>query len=356
MFISVTHNAIMEADGEDRAPLLVTYPEVLPKDYHPGRPTETKLETYSIVGENTRKRIDAKVKAVHIVLIGIDNDIYSTVDACANAKEMWIVIECLMLGQSLKEVSYHIVFDILKQHQLEVNELRAKRLVRDANPLIARAPLPPSEFETKVVNNEEDTLRDNEINKLIALISTSFKRIYKPTNNNPRTSSNTRNKNVDYTLRIRYERQTGQYETQWAMYVVGNRDTIACYLYMVKIQEVIPAADKGIGPIFDKDPLEHVHINDEYTAFSMDNENHEQLNLKRMNKSLEASNRVLESSNKALEASKKFLASKLKTYKDMNFVKEARLKCAQANGLVKETKIKSDKKVFAVELELYSTK
>nr|GFC64883.1 hypothetical protein [Tanacetum cinerariifolium] len=33
------------------------------------------------------------------------------------------------------EVSYHKLFDILKQYQNEVNELRAERLTRNANPL-----------------------------------------------------------------------------------------------------------------------------------------------------------------------------------------------------------------------------
>nr|GFA78912.1 hypothetical protein [Tanacetum cinerariifolium] len=35
----------------------------------------------------------------------------------------------------LDEVSYHKFFDILKQYHKEVNELRAKRLARNANPL-----------------------------------------------------------------------------------------------------------------------------------------------------------------------------------------------------------------------------
>nr|GEY78469.1 hypothetical protein [Tanacetum cinerariifolium] len=35
----------------------------------------------------------------------------------------------------LDEVSYHKLFDILKQYQNEVNELRAKKLARNANPL-----------------------------------------------------------------------------------------------------------------------------------------------------------------------------------------------------------------------------
>ncbi|GJV99912.1 retrovirus-related pol polyprotein from transposon TNT 1-94 [Tanacetum coccineum] len=51
--------------------------------------------------------------------------------------------------------------------------------------------------------SEEDTdptsLEDKDAQKNLALIAKYFKKIYKPTNNNLRTSSNTRNKNVDTT-------------------------------------------------------------------------------------------------------------------------------------------------------------
>ncbi|GJZ56140.1 hypothetical protein Tco_0611333 [Tanacetum coccineum] len=64
--------------------------------------------------------------------------------------------------------------------------------------------------EWKSLRDEEQTPRDKEIKKLMALISMSFKKIYKPTNNNLRTSSNTRNKHVDNTprsnRRIGYDR------------------------------------------------------------------------------------------------------------------------------------------------------
>ncbi|GKA46764.1 hypothetical protein Tco_0739647 [Tanacetum coccineum] len=135
------HNAIMEAGGKDRPPML------------------------------------APAEAVQIILTRIDNDIYSIVDACPNACEMWKAIEKLKQGESinvqdlktnlywefgkftsrdgeslesyysrfykmmnelsqeLKTVSYHKLYDILKQHQNEVNEIRAERLARTANPL-----------------------------------------------------------------------------------------------------------------------------------------------------------------------------------------------------------------------------
>nr|GFB17954.1 hypothetical protein [Tanacetum cinerariifolium] len=70
---------------------------------------------------------------------GIYNDIYSTVDACLNACEMWKAIERFVTlvkqSQELKTVSYHKLYDILKQHQNEVKETRAERIARTANPL-----------------------------------------------------------------------------------------------------------------------------------------------------------------------------------------------------------------------------
>nr|GFB76022.1 hypothetical protein [Tanacetum cinerariifolium] len=38
-------------------------------------------------------------------------------------------------SQELKTVSYHKLYDILKQHQHEVNEVQAKKIARVANPL-----------------------------------------------------------------------------------------------------------------------------------------------------------------------------------------------------------------------------
>nr|GFB05644.1 hypothetical protein [Tanacetum cinerariifolium] len=51
------------------------------------------METYKTVSQDIRDQLNAKAEAVQIILIGIDNDIYSTVDACPNACEMWKAIE-----------------------------------------------------------------------------------------------------------------------------------------------------------------------------------------------------------------------------------------------------------------------
>nr|GFC53531.1 integrase, catalytic region, zinc finger, CCHC-type, peptidase aspartic, catalytic [Tanacetum cinerariifolium] len=53
-----------------------------------------------------------------------------------------------------------------------------------------------------MVAEDDKMSKDKEIDKLMALISLSFKKIYKPTNNNLRTSSNTSSVKQNNSLRI----------------------------------------------------------------------------------------------------------------------------------------------------------
>nr|GFC27086.1 hypothetical protein [Tanacetum cinerariifolium] len=247
-------------------------------------------------------------------LTGIDNDIYSTVDACPNACEMWKAIERLKQGESinvqdletnlywkfrkftsrdgeslesyysrfykmmnefvrnqcdsqeLKTVSYHKLYDILKQHQNEVNELRTERIARAANPL--------------------------------ALVAQQQPKIYKPTNNNLRTSSNTSRANQDNSPRI--SRGTGC-DNQRIGNVAGARETVGttvvqksgiqCYnckefghvarecqkskrakdAAYHKEKMLMYVADNS-GPIFDSEPLQKVSNDDNYNVFAIESE------------------------------------------------------------------------------------
>nr|GEZ54927.1 hypothetical protein [Tanacetum cinerariifolium] len=180
--------------------------------------TERYMENYKNVSQDIRDQQNTEAEAVHIILTGIDIDIYSIVDDCPNACEMWKSIERLKQewqrfvtlvkkSQELKTVSYPKLYDILKQHQNEVNEIRAERLARTANPLALVAQQQP----------------DKEIDKLMALISLSFKKIYKPTNNNLQTLSNTSRENQDNSLRI--SRGTG-YDNQRIVNVAGAWETV----------------------------------------------------------------------------------------------------------------------------------
>nr|GFD32160.1 hypothetical protein [Tanacetum cinerariifolium] len=143
-------------------------------------------------------------------------------------------------SQELKHVSYYKLYDILKQHQHKVNEIRVEKIARVANPLalvaqqqhvyhphthpthfnqtsstrthqsatrkrekvVVNSPQPIYDQEPSMVDDDDDTSKDKEIDKLMALISLSFKKIYKPTNNNLRTSSNTSRVNQDNSPRI----------------------------------------------------------------------------------------------------------------------------------------------------------
>nr|GFC63613.1 hypothetical protein [Tanacetum cinerariifolium] len=58
-------------------------------------------ETYKNVSQEIRDQLNAEAKAVQIILTVIDNDIYSTVDACLNACKMWKAIKRLKQGESI---------------------------------------------------------------------------------------------------------------------------------------------------------------------------------------------------------------------------------------------------------------
>nr|GFA93824.1 hypothetical protein [Tanacetum cinerariifolium] len=160
--------------------------------------TKRVFETYKNVTQEIRDQLNAEAEAVQIILTGIDNDIYSTVDACPNACEMWKAIERLKQGESIN-VQY-----------LETN-------------LFWEFGKFTSQDEPFMVDDDDETSKDKEIDKLMALISLSFKKIYKPTNNNLRTSSNTSRANQDDSLRI--NKNVG-YESQKCGDVAGARETV----------------------------------------------------------------------------------------------------------------------------------
>nr|GFC19264.1 hypothetical protein [Tanacetum cinerariifolium] len=150
---------------------------------------------------------------------------------------------------------------MVEQHQHEVNEIR--KIARVANPLalvtqqqqvyhpqthlthfnqspsikthqaatrkrekaVVNSPQPIYDQEPSMVDDDDDDemSKEKEIDKLMALISLSFKKIYKPTNNNLRTSSNTSHVNQDNSPRI--HRNAG-YEGQRSGTVVGAKETV----------------------------------------------------------------------------------------------------------------------------------
>ncbi|GJS81822.1 hypothetical protein Tco_0748363 [Tanacetum coccineum] len=150
---------------------------------------------------------------------------------------------------------------------MEVNDIRAERIAKSANPLalltaaqpysdnyyqapkpqrtnatssstrpsastrhkgkeIAKPVTPQSESVSEEDSDPEQAQRDKDMQKNLALLAKYFKRLYKPTNNNLRTSSNSRNKTEDTTPRYNNDNQSGQFGNQSTMIVDWSRETV----------------------------------------------------------------------------------------------------------------------------------
>nr|GEZ15003.1 hypothetical protein [Tanacetum cinerariifolium] len=221
-------------------------------------------------------------------------------------------------SQELKTISYHKLYDILKQLSNEVNELRSERIAHTANPLalvaqqqpvyhpqthpthytqnsltrsqqaatrnrgkaIVNSPLPIYDQELSMVAEDDGMSKGKEIDKLMALISLSFKKIYKPTNNNLRTSY-TPVEQIWIILQglteamgmIIKEQADWRDDTDDES---EDQELEAHYMYMAQIQEVTPDAADDSGPIFDTEPVQKVQNNDNYNVFAIESEHHEQ--------------------------------------------------------------------------------
>ncbi|GJT88073.1 hypothetical protein Tco_1069790 [Tanacetum coccineum] len=189
---------------------------------------------------------------------------------------------------------------------------------------IAKPVTPQSESVSEEDSDPEQAQRDKDMQKNLALLAKYFKKLYKPTNNNLRTSSNSRNKTEDTTPRYNNDNQSGQFGNQRTMTVVGARETIgsqecrkpkrvkdytyhkekmmmckqaeqgvplqaeqadwladtdeeideqeleAHYSFMAKIQEVLPEESSST-----EQPLEQVQNNDENNVFANERQHSE---------------------------------------------------------------------------------
>ncbi|GJR15750.1 hypothetical protein Tco_0798402 [Tanacetum coccineum] len=239
------------------------------------------IEAYHNVSKEIRDQLDAEAETVQIILTGIYNEIYSIVNACLNTCEMWKAIERLKQGESInvQDLETNLYWEFGKFTSWDGESLESyysrsqQAATKNRGKAIVNSPQPTYDQEPAMVAEDDEMSKEKDIDKLMALISLSFKKIYKPTNNNLRTSSNTSRANQVNTSRI--NKGTG-YDNQRAVNVVGARETVgtkltaeqvdwrdntdgepddqeleAHYLYMAQIQEVTPDAADNSGPIFD---------------------------------------------------------------------------------------------------------
>nr|GEV94205.1 retrovirus-related Pol polyprotein from transposon TNT 1-94 [Tanacetum cinerariifolium] len=145
---------------------------------------------------------------------------------------------------------------------------------------IAKPVTPPSETASEEDSDPKQAQRDKDMQKNLSLIAKYLKKIYKPTNNNLRTSSNSKNKNVDMTSRKPKRVKDSAYHKEKMLMCkqaeqgvplqaeqydwladtdeeVNEQELEAHYSYMAKIQEV-PITDSGT----DSEPVEQNEQND----------------------------------------------------------------------------------------------
>ncbi|GKA06624.1 hypothetical protein Tco_0685848 [Tanacetum coccineum] len=82
-------------------PTIVTTPVVPATENSPAVPEQTTVETVMNMTPENRAHFESEKEAIHLILTGIGDEIYSTVDACQTAQEMWEAIERLQQGESL---------------------------------------------------------------------------------------------------------------------------------------------------------------------------------------------------------------------------------------------------------------
>ncbi|GJU74491.1 hypothetical protein Tco_1265896 [Tanacetum coccineum] len=240
---------------------------------------------------------------------GIDNDIYSTVYACPNACEMWKAIERLK-QESRAEDCLISLYDILKQHQNEVNEIRDERLARTANPLalvaqqqpvyhhhnhptqntqysstrshqstrnrgkaIVTSSAPTYDPEPATVTEDDEMSKEKEIDKLMALISLSFKKIH----------WNRGFPHIRDTLL-----NTGQMQTQESEIDTGKTlDVDLVDTESIRTDSTVQddnsrsgndtdADDADIKPIYDEEPMAEVQLTAECNIFAIGQQHTEQ--------------------------------------------------------------------------------
>nr|GFA17713.1 hypothetical protein [Tanacetum cinerariifolium] len=244
-----------------------------------------------------------------------------------------------------------------------------------------------------MVVEDDEILKDKEIDKLMALISLSFKKIYKPTNNNLRTSSNTSIANQDNSPRINrgarakdaaYHRekmllykqeeagiQLNAEQADWRDDTDDeseDQELEAHYMYMSQIQEVFhehPEQSKFVHDTYPIEPDEHNMIIDSldmsYDREQIDQNDDDDLANERellasLIKKLKCEIDDSKNRNNFLESSNKVLVEKLKgdieDFKNKslessnNHFKEANNKLLETNALMY-----NDLKKFKVEID-----
>ncbi|GKE09802.1 hypothetical protein Tco_1413353 [Tanacetum coccineum] len=133
--------------------------------------------------EGNMKQYSADVKVMNYLLQAIPNDIYNSVDACKNGKDMWERIKRLMFGS---DVTSHVRLSRLMD---DVNQHQASQLLATLVEQICYH----DEYQGEL---QGDSQKDKLTIAMMLLARAITQKFSTPTNNHLCTSSNTRNQAV----------------------------------------------------------------------------------------------------------------------------------------------------------------
>nr|GEW57874.1 retrovirus-related Pol polyprotein from transposon TNT 1-94 [Tanacetum cinerariifolium] len=126
------------------------------------------METYKTVSQDIRDQLNAKAKAVQIILTGIDNDTQQ------------LMLVRMHYGESLESYYskfYKMMNELIRNqcdvtnHQVNVQSQQAA--TRNRGKAIVNSPQPIYDQAPSMVAKDDETSKENEIDKLMALISLS---------------------------------------------------------------------------------------------------------------------------------------------------------------------------------------
>ncbi|GJR84866.1 retrovirus-related pol polyprotein from transposon TNT 1-94 [Tanacetum coccineum] len=165
---------------------------------------------------------------------------------------------------------------------MQSSSTRPSATTRHKGKEIAKPVTPQSESVSEEDSDPEQARRDKDMQKNLALLAKYFKKLYKPTNNNLRTSSNSRNKTEDTTPReckkpkrvkdyayhkekmmmCKQAEQGVPLQAEQADWLedtdeeIDEQELEAHYSYMAKIQEVSPENSSFLT----SPPYEHMYL------------------------------------------------------------------------------------------------